>query len=94
MHTRAHTDACCGSKETEAPTAHTPGGEHRPLRPDADGVACEQEPFETFNAKAPIAQSLGLKVYNAYTRTPGAGAQSVRSRCVRMPRYLVHKDKL
>ena len=59
--TRAHTDACCSSKGTEALTVHTPGGEHRPLRPDADGVACEQELFETFNAMTPIAQSFGLR---------------------------------
>ncbi len=51
----------CGCKESEAANAHTPGGEHRPLQPDTDDLQWEQELLETFNAKAPIAQSLGLR---------------------------------
>jgi hypothetical protein len=50
-----------GGKESEAATAHTPGGEQIPPQPDADDLAWEQELLETFNAKAPIAQSLGLR---------------------------------
>ena len=51
----------CGCKESEAANENTPGGEHRPLQPDTDDLQWEQELLETFNAKAPIAQSLGLR---------------------------------
>jgi hypothetical protein len=51
----------CRCKESEAANENTPGGEHRPLQPDTDDLQWEQELLETFNAKAPIAQSLGLR---------------------------------